>query len=226
MLAGGAHAVSCYRTPDKRRPGHVLSGTPGLLHARAHEARLPCLYASDAQLCPVLGAESMGASEKTYRLYGCRRCAEQVRICRECDRGNLYCAGECAQIRRLESVRRAGKCYQLSYRGACLHAARQGAWRERQAQKVTHQGSLPGAETPIVAVIPTQTTTAGTHAEISPIQPPPQPHSMLRAALSASRTCAPARWQAPRMAPGVDGCSFCWRALPAFARWGPLRGGP
>lgn len=190
------------------------------------KARLPCLYASDARLCPVLGAGSMGASEKTYRLYGCRRCAKQVRICCECDRGNLYCAGECAQIRRLESVRRAGKCYQLSYRGACRHAARQSAWRERQAQKVTHQGSLPDAETPIVAVIPTQTTTEGTHAEISPIQPPPQLHRMPRAALSASPTRAPARWQAHRMAPCARSCSFCWRALPAFARLGPLRGGP
>ena len=50
----------------------------------------------------------MRASEKTYRLYSCGRCAEQVRICRDCDRGNRYCAGECAQIRRRESLRRAG----------------------------------------------------------------------------------------------------------------------
>ena len=123
------------------------------------KARLPCLYASDARLCPVLRVGSMGASEKTYRMYGCGRCAEQVRICSDCDHGNVYCAGECAQIRRRESLCRAGERYQLSYRGACLHAARQSAWRQRQAQIVTHQGSLPSTDTLIVAAISTQTTT-------------------------------------------------------------------
>ena len=71
----------------------------------------------------------MRASEQSYRLYSCGRCAQQVRICCECDRGNLYCAGECALIRRSESLRRAGARYQLSYRGACCHAARQRRWR-------------------------------------------------------------------------------------------------
>ena len=89
---------------------------------------------------------SMGARQKPYRLYSCGRCARQVRICCECDRGNRYCAGACAKIRRRESLLRAGERYQLSYRGACGHAARQSAWRSRQAQKVTHQGSLSSAD--------------------------------------------------------------------------------
>ena len=66
----------------------------------------------------------MKAGEQSYRLYSCRRCAQQVRVCRHCDRGNHYCAGECARVRRRESVRRAGVRYQLSYRGACCHAHR------------------------------------------------------------------------------------------------------
>ena len=169
------------------------------------KARLPCLYASDARLCPVLRAGSMQASEKTYRFYSCGRCVEQVRICRDCDRGNRYCAGECAKIRRRESLRRAGERYQLSYHGACRHAARQSVWRGRQAQKVTHQGSLGSATPVIVAAIPIQTTTEGPHADIASIQPPPQPY---------------------RMAPAAPSCSFCRRALPAFARFGALRGGP
>ena len=106
----------------------------------------------------------MEASQKTYRLYSCGRCAEQVRICRDCDHGNVYCAGECAQICRRESRRRAAEHYQLSQRGASRHAHRQSTWRERQAHKVTHQGSLPSAETPIVAAISTQTTIEGTDA--------------------------------------------------------------
>ena len=169
------------------------------------KARLPCLYASDARLCPVRRAGSMGARQKTYRLYGCWRCAAQVRICCNCDRGNRYCAGECAKIRRRESLRRAAERYQLSYRGACLHAARQSAWRSRQAQKVTHQGSLVSVDTVIVAVIPIQAMTEGLRVDIASIQPRPQPHRMVLSAQS---------------------CSFCWRALPAFARLGRLRGGP
>jgi hypothetical protein len=169
------------------------------------KARLPCLYASDARLCPVLRAGSMQASEKTYRFYSCARCVEQVRICGKCDRGNRYCAGGCAKIRRRESLHRAGERYQLSYRGASRHAARQSAWRQRQAQKVTHQGSLPSAAPAIVAAIPIPTTPEGPHADIASIQPPPQPY---------------------RMAPGAPSCSFCRRALPAFVRFGALRGGP
>ena len=168
----------------------------------------------------------MGTSETTYRLYSCRRCAEQVRICRKCDRGNLYCAGECAQIRRHESLRRAAERYQLSLDGACLHAARQRAWREDQRKKVTHQGSLPSDETSIVAVTAAQTTTEETHAENSPMQPPPPPHSLLRAELRADHTRVQVRWHTHRMARTAHRCSFCWRALPAFARLGPLRGGP
>ena len=190
------------------------------------KARLPCLYASDARLCPVRRAGSMGAGEKTYRLYSCGRCVEQVRICCNCDRGNLYCAGECAKIRRRESLRRAGERYQLSYRGACLHAARQSAWRQRRAQKVTHQGSFPSADTVIVAAISTQTTTQGTHVDMASIQPPPQPPGMPHAGLSAAHTYAHRRWHRHHMVPSAHSCSFCWRALPAFARLGRLRGGP
>ena len=190
------------------------------------KARLPCLYASDARLCPVRRAGSMGARQKTYRLYGCGRCAEQVRICCNCDRGNLYCAGECAKIRRRESLRRAGERYQLSYRGACLHAARQSAWRQRRAQKVTHQGSFPSADTLIVAAISTQTTTQGTHVDIASIQPPSPPPGMPHAGLSVAHTYAHGRWHRHHMVPSAHSCSFCWRALPAFARLGRLRGGP
>jgi hypothetical protein len=160
----------------------------------------------------------MKASEKTYRLYNCGRCAQQVRICRDCDRGNRYCAGECAGLRRRESLLRAGRRYQRSYRGACAHAARQSAWRERQGQEVTHHGCIPSAVSVTVANNSTQTTTQGTHADIASLQL--QAHSAVRLAL-----CHPhAACQAHRMA--VSSCSFCWRALPAFARLGALRGGP
>ena len=170
--------------------------------------------------CCVRGG--MKASEQTYRLYSCRRCAQQVRICRDCDRGNCYCSGECARIRRHESLRRAARRYQRSYRGACAHAARQSAWRERQGQEVTHHGSIPTVVSVTVANTSTQTATQGTHADIASVQP--QPHSTARLALADARMHA--RWPAHRTAAPTLCCSVCGRVLSPFARLGPLRGGP
>jgi hypothetical protein len=187
------------------------------------KARLHCLYACVTWRCPVLRAGGMKASEETYRLYSCRRCAEQVRICRDCDRGNRYCARECAPMRRRESLRRAGQRYQRSRRGACRHAARQRTWRERQAQKVTHQGSLPPAVPVTVAVSSIQSTPQGTHEDITTVEPQAQ-------LPDTGRVAAPrmhARWGSHRTARlPAQGCSFCGRPLPLFARLGPLRGGP
>lgn len=161
----------------------------------------------------------MGAGEKSYRLYSCGRCAQQVRICCECDRGNRYCAQECALIRRRESLRRAAERYQLGYRGACRHAARQARWRARQAQKVTHQGSLASAVTLIVGS--TSTRAEETHADIAAIEP--QPHAtVFELAERGAHACWPVHYAvlaAPR-------CCFCGCVLSHFARRGPLRGGP
>lgn len=165
-------------------------------------AFMPCT----ARRCPVRRAGCMRASEESYRLYSCRRCAQQMRICRNCDRGHQYCAGECARLRRRESLRRAGVRYQLSYHGACRHAARQRMWRVRQMQKVTHQGSQVVLAAVIVA--PTSTTTPENHADRVAITALP---SVRRTAFRAQ---VPTR------------CCFCGRRLSRLARLGPLRGGP
>jgi hypothetical protein len=146
----------------------------------------------------------MEAVEQSYRLYSCRRCAQQVRICRYCDRGNQYCAGGCARLRRRESLRRAGARYQLSYRGAHCHAARQRRWRGRQPQKVTHHGSLDAGAAVIVVV--TSTMTANDADPVAATAPAVQE--------PAFHLGPPAR------------CCFCGRSLSRFARVGPLRGGP
>jgi hypothetical protein len=171
----------------------------------------------------------MAASEQTYRLYNCARCAEQVHICRRCDRGNQYCAGECAQIRRRESLQRAGERYQRSYRGAHAHAARQRAWRERQTQEVTHHGSLSSALWLTVASTSTQTTIEqGTHVDTASVEPRAQAHSGCEIAITLER--GDLRMHA-RVASHYAGmsrlcCSVCGRVLPLFARLGSLRGGP
>lgn len=171
-------------------------------------ARSPCLYARNARRCPVLRVVCMRTGEETHRLYNCGRCAQQVRICQDCDRGNQYCAGDCARIRRRESQHRAARRYQGSYRGACRHAARQRVWRERRA-KVTHQGSLATAVTPIVVSTLT-TTTREDHVDIACVAAP------------SGRI----RWPVQRHAMARARCCFCGRVLSRFARLGPLRGGP
>lgn len=112
--------------------------------------------------CPVLWEGALRSlREPTYRLYNCRRCGLQVRICSRCDHGNIYCAGECARIRRRESMRRAGARYQRGRRGAHRHAARQRNWRTYRRQEVTHQGCPSGAlygsvsENPVTKLEPT-----------------------------------------------------------------------
>jgi len=122
-------------------------------------------------------------------------------------------------MRRRESLRRAAERYQLSYRGACRHAARQRAWRTRDVQKVTHQGSLPTAVALIVRSI--STMTEGTHADIAFIEP--QPHATVHE-LAARR--AHARWPVHYAVPAAPRCCFCGCVLSHFARRGPLRAGP
>ncbi len=146
----------------------------------------------------------MGLLGQTHRLYSCARCAVQVRICRSCDRGNIYCAGPCAQVRRGESLRRAGMRYQLSRRGACRHAARQAVWRTRLADKVTHQGSVPGAATGTLGPFLTALLAAAKPHAHHPIQV----HLL------------------PPCRQGLLHCSFCGCVLSAFSRLGWLRGGP
>ena len=81
--------------------------------------------------------------QRAAREFNCARCHRQVLICSRCDRGQIYCARSCSQAARRESLRAAGRRYQNSRRGRLLHAARQRCYRQRRAQKVTHQGSVP-----------------------------------------------------------------------------------
>ena len=75
------------------------------------------------------------------RLYNCVGCQRQVIICSHCDRGNIYCSGYCSEQSRREKHREAAERYQSSHQGRRLHAQRQQHYRQRQKEKVTHQGS-------------------------------------------------------------------------------------
>jgi len=58
------------------------------------------------------------------RLYVCAECRVQALICSCCDRGQIYCAGDCGRRVRRRSQRAAGARYQASRRGRS-RAARQ-----------------------------------------------------------------------------------------------------
>jgi hypothetical protein len=73
-------------------------------------------------------------------LLNCALCQRQLWVCGRCDHGQRYCAEPCAAEARRQSVRAAGQRYQKTFGGRLQHARRQSRWRERQRQKVTHQG--------------------------------------------------------------------------------------
>jgi hypothetical protein len=163
------------------------------------------------------------------RLYNCRRCGCQVSICRDCDHGNVYCAGECARLRRSESLRRAGACYQSGLSGARRHAARQRAWRERRAKKVTHHGfpGVPAAVKLAPSLTPPQEPE---NAEVLPVARPapvvcaPGAAAAGECSAAGADNGAPRGHQAGRPLPPAGGrCDFCHRRLLPFARHGSLR---
>ena len=146
----------------------------------------------------------MGPADQSPRLYNCQRCGLQVLLCRQCDRGNVYCTSGCAGIRRSESLQRAGAHYQRTHRGACRHAARQNEWRARQRKEVTHQGSL-AHEVAVTVSAPAGDVTS------EPIRETSEP---VRALSSPLVAWAPS--ERPR-------CSVCRRALGVFTRLEFLR---
>jgi len=75
------------------------------------------------------------------RIYNCERCNQQVIICSRCDRGNIYCAGQCADLARKEKQAETQKRYLESDKGRKAHARNQDDYRQRQKEKVIYQSS-------------------------------------------------------------------------------------
>ena len=109
--------------------------------------------------------------EQTARFFLCACCRVQVLVCRQCDRGQRYCADGCALTTRQALQRDSAGRYQRSRTGRFKHALRSRRWRARQvalAKIVTHQGShdrpsdavLPATQTSALAIQPCTTTTS------------------------------------------------------------------
>ncbi len=82
--------------------------------------------------------------EGDARLFNCVRCQKMVLICKNCDRGNVYCGPICSKLARHCSLQTSNKRYQSSRKGRLKHAARQKRYRECQlstCKKVTDQTS-------------------------------------------------------------------------------------
>lgn len=142
------------------------------------------------------------------RLFLCACCRVQVIVCSHCDRGQRYCAGDCAQRTRQRLQGQAAKRYQNSLKGRHRHAQRMHRWREQrraQANKVTHQGCMITPANDVLVVYPTRqpicTPLPSNNAPFLPI--PPAPPAWL----------TPAPWR----------CGWCAAALPIPVRWSFLR---
>ena len=101
-------------------------------------------------------------AEESGRLLACRGCGCEVIVCRRCDRGQVYCTGDCSARARRRTLCCAGRRWQQSRRGRRMHAARMVRYRARRAndsdgaavalpaegwplERVTHHGSPPPA---------------------------------------------------------------------------------
>jgi hypothetical protein len=155
----------------------------------------------------VLWGRGVQKQEESFRLYSCRGCSVLVSICGPCDRGNIYCAGECAAVSRRASNRRAGARYQRTSRGARRHAARQQAWRDREVQKVTQQGCA------LAAAVFTLSITA----DVAAIETPNAPSAPDETIIAPPQRDNGGQCQVRR-------CHFCHAPLPAFTRVRTRRG--
>jgi hypothetical protein len=95
--------------------------------------------------------EDTQTEPRSGRLFLCGRCRSQVIVCSCCDRGQIYCGGECARQARRQAQRAAAKRYAASANGRHSHADRARRYRTRQ-EIVTHQGSLRPLAGGVVAV--------------------------------------------------------------------------
>lgn len=123
--------------------------------------------------------------DEPARRFLCARCRAPALVCSRCDRGQIYCATDCAAVARLQSQRDAGRRYQCSRPGRFMHAARTRRWRQRQAlvavsavrsematpQSVTHQGSPAPALDAVLVAVPTPVAAAAPAASAPPGQP-------------------------------------------------------
>jgi hypothetical protein len=121
------------------------------------------------------------------RLFVCAWCGCEVVLCSCCDRGQIYCDGDCAGQARRQTLRGAGRRCQQTRRGRQMHAARMARYRAKLPSRacspaessagatvgmpreiVTHHGSPPPPTDDLVA----EGATTMPRDDASPAEPP------------------------------------------------------
>jgi len=108
------------------------------------------------------------------RIFNCKRCHQEVRICRSCDRGNRYCK-PCAALARKENLCKSDARYQKTETGRLNHKVRQDCYRARLAEKVTDHGDLGAVLSENSAVAALE---SGQDSQHEPPEDPPKPFSI------------------------------------------------
>ncbi len=139
---------------------------------------------------------------ESLRRFLCARCRAVAFICTSCDRGQLYCPGDCARAARQSSRREANRRYARSPEGRLKSAARSKRYRIRRC--VTDQGSLDDCSRVVLVA-----STTNAVAETSSNEPPPTTELKSDAAIGNGLQC----W-------------FCGRWCGPWIRHGPLRRRP
>ncbi len=166
-----------------------------------------------------LDIQVFGDVMESFRIFFCARCNKETRICRNCDRGNIYCGPECGKQKRAEPHRRAVSRYQKSPIGKIKHRVNQSRYRHKSdpqlvwvkchTKNVTDQGTEIIA--PVVPCLDNQEVQADTRQVIE----------VPKQALLSTRN-APDRLE--RSDEKVS-CDFCGRLGGPFFRFGFSRCG-
>ena len=104
---------------------------------------------------------------ESLRYFLCARCRALTFICTSCDRGQVYCPGDCARVARKTSRREANQRYARTAGGRLKSAARSQRYRDRRC--VTDQGSLSDGSRVVLAPSTTNAVVETSSNELPPI---------------------------------------------------------
>jgi hypothetical protein len=204
----GKLADACQTWGSARRRTGPGSFVPAPRPTPCRAARMQDKYPAESsvRLCRVCddGQISLGSG----RLFVCVRCGCQVVVCRGCDRGQIYCDGDCSRQARRQTLHGAGRRWQRSSRGRRMHAARMGRYRAKLAKSSDGVGGMPNEGWPQKIV---------THHG----SPPPPVDDLL----AGGATAMPRDDASPAEPPGraMTHCYWCGRCCLLPLRLGFLR---
>ena len=104
---------------------------------------------------------------ESLRYFLCAGCRALTFICTSCDRGQVYCPGDCARVARKTSRLEANRRYARTAGGRLKSAARSQRYRDRRF--VTDQGSLSDCSRVVLDPSTTNAVAETSSTELPPI---------------------------------------------------------